>query len=654
YTSGSTGRAKGVMVTHGSVTKYVRWSAAAYAVTAHAGSCVHTPLSFDLTVTSLLTPLLAGRPVYLLPDGADLDGLAQTVAATGFGFVKLTPSHLELLRDVAPSFTAADPLTLVVGGEALHSAALRGWPERARIFNEYGPTEATVGCAVFSVAPGQTAGPIPIGRPIADARLYVLDAGLHPLPLGAAGELWIGGAGLARGYLSRPDLTAERFLPDACSGGFGARLYRTGDRVRRRADGLLEFLGRLDTQVKIRGFRIEPGEVEAALAACPGVERAAVVVKNAQLVGYVVSSQNTDRLLASLRERLPEHMIPASIVSLAALPLTANGKIDRAALLARDDSGGPTRPESRFVAPRDAAEALLADVWAQVLGREGGRIGVHDSFFQLGGDSIQSLQVVSRAARAGLRITPRQLFEHPTIAELAAVAVPVAAAGQDAGPETGTSTGPAPLTPIQERFFAAELTHPEHHNQALLLAPAVSLKPDRLRRALAHLTAHHDALRIQFVSSPRRMQIRGEAPPPLLQIDLSALLENDRPAALETCGGALQASLDLGRGPLFRAALFTGGAAGGDRLLLILHHLVVDGVSWRVLVQDLEEVYGQLARGESAELPPKTTSFLRWAGLLQDYAASPAATAQAGWWLEALGQEATGRLPVDDPAGANT
>ncbi len=651
YTSGSTGRPKGVMVTHGSVAAYTRWSAAAYRVAEHAGSCVHTPLSFDLTVTSLLTPLLAGRPVQLLPEGADLDGLAQAVATTGFGFVKLTPAHLDLLRDVAGSFTAADPLTLVVGGEALHGAALRGWPERARVFNEYGPTEATVGCAIHAVEPGQAEGAVPIGRPITDARLYVLDAGPHPLPLGIAGELWIGGAGLARGYLGRPDLTAERFLPDACSGTPGARLYRTGDRARRRADGELEFLGRLDAQVKIRGFRIEPGEVEAALAACPGVERAAVLVKDARLIGFVVGPQDLDPLLASLRERLPEHMIPAVVVPLAALPLTANGKVDRKALLSVDDPGSAPLPESRFVAPRNATEMLLAEVWAQVLGRDGGRIGVHDSFFQLGGDSIQSLQVVSRAARAGLRITPRQLFEHPTIAELAAVAVPVEAPRR----ETGSEDGPAPLTPIQERFFAAGLPHAEHHNQALLLAPASALAPDRLRRAIAHLCAHHDALRLRFVSGPpRRSQIRGETPPPLLQIDLSALPERGRLRALEACGGELQACLDLGRGPLLRAALFTGGGPDQDRLLLILHHLVVDGVSWRILVQDLEAAYGQLAGGEAVELPPKTTSFLRWARLLHDYAASPAAAAQAGWWLEALEPAKTLRLPVDDPAGANT
>jgi non-ribosomal peptide synthase protein (TIGR01720 family) len=594
-----------------------------------------------------------------------------------------------------------------VGGEALHGAALRGWPERARIFNEYGPTEATVGCCVYRVPAGWAGGegPVPIGRPIAEARLHVLDGEAAAVPVGAPGELWIGGAGLARGYLGRPERTAERFLPDPY-GEPGARLYRTGDRARWRPDGLLEYLGRLDEQVKVRGYRIEPGEVEAALAEHPEIERAAVVARpdpdgQKRLVAYVVGQVETEALRQHLAARLPEPLIPAAFVRLDALPLTSNGKVDRRALLSLDEpSRSPSSIEDRFVAPRDRTEELLAEVWLQVLGepRTGGRIGVHDSFFELGGDSILSLQVVSRAAKVGLRLTPRQLFERRTIAELAPVVVPLATAPQR-GPET--VSGPVPLTPIQKRFFAAALPHSEHYNQSVLLAPVTKpFEPERLRLAITALWVQHDALRLRFPDphphplshphsprpgegrhrpeeekvgvsvafpplpggrecgwergpggeGPQQICAPSDTPPGLLQIDLSALPEPLRLTASEAAAGVLQASFDLSRGPLLRAALLSTGDPRGDRLLVILHHLVVDGVSWRILVQDLEEACRQLERGERIALPPKTTSFQSWAEHLREHARSAAAVKEAEWWLEHV-RPVERRLPVEAPMG---
>ncbi|HEX3529040.1 MAG TPA: non-ribosomal peptide synthase/polyketide synthase [Thermoanaerobaculia bacterium] len=648
YTSGSTGRPKGVLVSHGSAAHYVLWTAAAYAVDRHAGSCVHTSLAFDLTVTSLLTPLLAGVPVHLVPEEADLDGLARAVEATGYGFLKLTPAHLELLRSESAAFATADPLTLVVGGEALHGAALRDWPPAARIVNEYGPTEATVGCSAFAVAAAAVPeGPLPIGRPVAGARLYVLSDAMLATPIGAAGELWIGGPGLARGYLSRPDLTAERFVPNPFAPG--ARLYRTGDRARWRADGELEFLGRLDEQVKVRGFRIEPGEVEAALAGLPGVESAVVLARPAQegegqkrLVAWVVGPAGHgvlggEDLRRQLLERLPEHMVPAVIVPLDALPLTANGKVDRKAL---PEPGAALPPEAgRSVAPRNRTEELLAEVWQQVLGQRGpGRIGVHDSFFQRGGDSILSLQVVSRAARAGLRFTPRQLFERPTIAELALVAMTAMPVAEPR--EAGTVSGPVPLTTDQERFFAARaegaadnsiedlyplspvqqglLFHALHAPESGAYVVQVSagfgaaFDVAAFERSWQQMADRHPVLRTAFAWLELDEPL--QAVHALLPLRWERQDWRGQPAAEQDARLAEYLRADRLRGfdlttpPLMRLAMFRLGGAGdgGDiawRFVWSHHHAILDGWSMPILLRELFACYAAERQGEIARLP---------------------------------------------------
>ncbi len=439
YTSGSTGRPKGIMVSHGGVVSYLRWCLAAYEVAAGEGAPVHSPLGFDLTITSLFAPLVAGRPVVLLEEAAGIEPLAEALARSpGFSLVKLTPAHLEMLSRSLP---AADvpgcARRLVVGGEALlWSGDLDLWRRQGtRVVNEYGPTETVVGCATYELPdpgvpgrPGGVSGGVPIGRPIANARLHVLDEDLRLVPLGVAGELYVGGAGLARGYLGQPDRTAERFVPDPFSEvcEAGGRLYRSGDRVRYLADGSLEFLGRTDHQVKLRGFRIEPAEIEAALVAAPGVREAVVILQGEgtecrRLVAYVAgepeAALRTEDLRGVLQQRLPAYMVPAAFVILSSLPLTANGKVDRAALPMPD---GGRRPASGvLLAPRDPLELALARVWEELLGLS--PVGVRDDFFRLGGHSLLAVRLLAQIERLFARRLPlAQLMQNPTVEGLAA------------------------------------------------------------------------------------------------------------------------------------------------------------------------------------------------------------------------------------------
>ncbi|MEU4570207.1 amino acid adenylation domain-containing protein [Micromonospora sp. NPDC023956] len=411
YTSGSTGRPKGVVVEHRAVHAYLAWARDTYPGLAGT-ALLHSPVSFDLTVTGLLGPLTAGGTVRLA-------GIDEAAARAGGppAFLKVTPSHLPLL-DAALSPTG----DLVVGGEALTGEQLAAWraghPDVA-VVNEYGPTEATVGCVAARIAPGEPvpAGPVPIGRPTWNMRAYLLDAGLHPVPPGVVGELYVAGTQLARGYLRRPGLTAERFLP--CPfGAPGERMYHTGDLARWRADGTLEYLGRRDHQVKVRGMRIELGEIESTLLACPGVREAVVAVRTdtgePTLVGYLVGTAAEADVAAEAARQLPAHLVPAAFVTLDALPLTPNGKLDTAALPApAAPAAGPSH-----VAPRTDAEALVAEVFAAILGVE--EVGAFDDFFALGGNSLRGMRAMSRIrAEVDVDLPMRALFSTPVVADLA-------------------------------------------------------------------------------------------------------------------------------------------------------------------------------------------------------------------------------------------
>lgn len=463
YTSGSTGKPKGVMVPHRGLVNYLDWAIGAYEI--GTGTVpVHSPIGFDLTVTSLFAPLASGGTVELLSEDRGVESLAAALGlGVGYSLVKLTPAHLALLAPIAEkSEASAWSKTLVIGGEALLGETLAVWSKQApevRIANEYGPTETVVGCAVYLARAGDVApGPVPIGRPIRNARLHLLDSRGRPVPVGVPGEIFIGGAGVARGYLGRPDLTAERFVPDPFAierGEPGARLYKSGDLARLLPSGDLEFLGRNDHQVKIRGVRLELGEIEAALAGAPGVREAAVLAREdrpgeRRLVAYYTTDRepapNVDELRRHLAASLPEGMVPAMYLRLPALPLTANGKLDRAALPAP----GNARPdlEREYVAPRNETETALVEIWGEVLGLE--RIGVEDSFFALGGDSIRSVRVIALAKERGIEISVEELFRHPTVAALATHAE-----------ESAAAPGSAAGTAAEEEDLAALLSELE-------------------------------------------------------------------------------------------------------------------------------------------------------------------------------------------------
>jgi amino acid adenylation domain-containing protein len=430
YTSGSTGEPKGTLIPHQGLVNYLNWCTQAYAVAKGSGTLVHSSLGFDLTITSLFAPLLVGNQVELLPESNNIENLSTTLKErSNLSLIKLTPSHLKLLsQQLSPQQAAGRTRAFIIGGENLTSENIAKWQDFAPdtiLVNEYGPTETVVGCCIYQVQTHQPAS-IPIGQPIANTELYVLDSYLQPVPLGVTGELYIGGAGIARGYLNRPELTAEKFVPHPFSTEPGARLYKTGDLVRFRADGMLEFLGRIDEQVKIRGFRIELGEIESVLLQHPTIKDCVVTVQeNAEndqrLIAYIVlkeSSFSVTNLRNFLQSKLPEYMVPSVFITLKELPLTQNGKVNRQELPAPDKAR--LENDRLYVAPRNSTEDKIANIWTEILKLQ--RISIHDNFFDLGGHSLIVTQVISRLRDIfDVEIFVQQIFETPTIADLAVI-----------------------------------------------------------------------------------------------------------------------------------------------------------------------------------------------------------------------------------------
>ncbi len=656
YTSGSTGRPKGVMIAHRAIANRLLWMAERFPLAPGDRVLQKTPYTFDASIWELFAPLLCGAEVVMARPGGHQEPayLVRAMAEAEVTVLQLVPSMLPLLT-AEPGLAGCRALArLFCGGEPLpveacaRFTALTGAP----VVNLYGPTETAIDASFWPCQAGEAQAVSPIGRPLANLALRVLNRALQPVPIGSPGDLHVGGAGLARGYLDRPDLTAERFVPDPFAAAPGARLYRTGDVARFATTGVVHFLGRSDHQVKIRGFRIELGEIEEALRHEPGV-REAVVVSRAggagqRLVAYLVmaadAALDADAMRAALHGKLPDWMVPAAFVGLAALPLHANGKLDRGAL---PEPAAP-RPGDGGAAPRTADERRLAEIWAQVLGLDA--VGVHDNFFSLGGDSIQSILIASRANQAGFQLSPRQLFRHQTVAELAPVSH-----GAAAQAEQGPVTGEAPLIPIQRHLLDAGLADPQHYNQGLLLEVRAPLAPPALARAVAALVEHHDALRLRYARRPGAGDwVQSHAPAAggaCAVIDLASLPAARRGAALAGAAAALQGSFDLAAGPLLRVAYLRLGALP-DRLLLVAHHLVVDGVSWRILLADLEDAYRRLERGAPPRLAAKTTSFKQWALHLTALAAAPQRQGEIGYWTDPR-RARVARLPVDLPDGAN-
>jgi amino acid adenylation domain-containing protein/non-ribosomal peptide synthase protein (TIGR01720 family) len=653
YTSGSTGRPKGVVVAHESVVDLAVWADSDFGSLGLSRVVASTSLSFDVSVFEIFCPLVVGGSVEIVRDVLAL-AEGQTGQGTA-GLVSAVPSAFsQVLSQGTMSVT---PDTVVLAGEGLSARALReihGALPESRIANIYGPTEATVyATAWYSDGQDPEQAP-PIGRPITNARAYVLDSELRLVPPGVLGELYIGGRGLARGYHNRPGLTAERFVADPF-GKPGSRMYRTGDVVRRNTDGELEYQGRTDHQVKIRGFRIELGEVEAAVLRHDDVAEAVAVVQekdsgHKRLVAYLVPAPGVTVSPAAVRgvveQALPDHMVPSTFVVLDQLPLNPNGKLDRRTLPAPDRG---MAAEVSYVAPRTDIERALTEIWSAVLGVE--QVGVEDNFFELGGDSILSIQVVSRARQAGFSLTSRDVFLHQTIASLAPSVANVVTGAAEQGPVSGAM----PLTPIQHWLFETQITQPEHFNQSMVIELVDGVDTSALRIALAALLEHHDALRMRFerVEDQWRQYNATVEPIDVLERrDLSDMDPKGQRAAIEHIAAEVQASFDLGHGPLLKATLFDLGVTQRPLLFVAVHHLVVDGVSWRILLEDLNTAYLQLTGGKTVTLQPKTTSFRQWAHQLTEHARTGGFDDEIEYWI-GVTRECVGTVPVDAHA-ANT
>jgi len=663
YTSGSTGTPKGVAVSHRAIVNRLLWARDAYPLGPGDRFLQLSSIGFDVAIWELVAPWLAGATAVLASADAYRDpaSVLRLIAEEEVTAVHFVPSFLAELLKLPEIHLARSLRRIFCGGETLPPAVaarcLELLPD-VELHHFYGPTEAAINMTAERCRPGEAVSAaeagerLAIGRPIANAGAHLVDDTLRPAPIGIPGELAIAGAGLARGYLGRPAETAAAFVPDPFSEEPGARLYRTGDLARATADGRLEFLGRRDHQVKLRGFRIELGEVEAALAGVPGVEEAVVLLRDdlldrrtaddRLLVGYLRGDAvpADGELRAALRRRLPEYMVPAAFVEVAEWPLLPTGKLDRRSLPAPERAGGLRA--GGYVAPRDATEETLARLFAEVLGVE--KVGIHDGFFELGGDERQLLRLLAAARGEGLRLTPRLLAEHPTVATLA----PHAAAVEEAVEVSGTEERPAvaetaeggevPLLPVQRRFLEAPPDDPRRFTQALLLEVPGEIEEEALRRALGTLVERHDAFRLRFdfggQPGQRVEPAEDAAAVPLESHPLPAGEESRRRAYGEVHRG-LQERLDLAAGPLLAAAVLRPEeptSSEAPRLLIVVHHLAVDALSWWILLEELAVLYDALRRGGMVALPGLTTPFASWARRLGEHARSGALAGEAEHW----------------------
>ncbi|MEO5816458.1 MAG: amino acid adenylation domain-containing protein [Gemmatimonadaceae bacterium] len=673
FTSGSTGRPKGAMNAHSGIVNRLLWMQGEYSLGASDVVLQKTPYSFDVSVWEFFWPLLAGAMLVMARPGGHRDRryLFDVITSRGVTVCHFVPS---MLRAFLMEGTARRCTTLrdvMASGEALAPdlvaefyATLPG----ARLHNLYGPTECAVDVSYWACPPSSVPPVVvPIGRPVANTQLYVLGVRGEPCAIGVPGELYLAGAQVGLGYYNRPELTAEKFVPDTMAGEQAARstrgdklarMYRTGDKARWRPDGTVEYLGRLDFQVKIRGYRIELGEIEAALASHPRVHEAAVVARvddsgENRLVAYVVADGTAPRV-GTLREHLmrtlPEFMVPAAFMWLPALPLTSSGKVDRRALPEPElDRATLSRA---FVAPGTDVEQTLAEIWQRVLRLE--QVGVEDNLFELGGDSLLSVQIVSQARQAGLGLTLTQVLRHPTINALARVAQ-VASVRESLGEVIGT----VPLTPIQHWFFEGQRENESHWNQAFLFTIPADLDADTLAEALTAVTQQHDSLRLRYERTTDGWRQHCVAEAERARIEEVYLWQ--QPASkhgelmLEVCE-RVQRSLDITSGPLIRIALFRLAPDQPGRMLIAVHHLAIDGVSWRLLLEDLESAYSQRDIGHPVTLPGKTTAFGRYASEIDALTKSGSLFAvgttndalplELAYW-ERTGSPASTRLPRD-------
>ncbi|MCM3268071.1 non-ribosomal peptide synthetase [Paenibacillus elgii] len=648
YTSGTTGKPKGVMIEHRQVIALSEAWRQEYRLREEPVRLLQwASFSFDVFTADIVRSLLNGGRLIVCPDYARHDpeaiyGLLKQHRVTMFD---ATPALvIPLMNDVYEHGRDIGFLkTLIVGSDQCPVGEFQQLNDRfgasMRIVNSYGVTEACVDSSYYVAQTGDVEShpypyeyrSLPIGKPYPGVRMYILSAAMALQPAGVPGELYISGRGVARGYLNRPELTAEKFVDDPFESG--GRMYQTGDAARWLPDGNIEYLGRLDDQVKIRGYRIELGEVEAQLLKTESVQEAVVIAREdeagqKQLCAYVVSDRELaiGELRKVLSQTLPEYMIPSYFVQLPQLPLTPNGKVDRKALPAPKES---MAAGTDYIAPRTAVEQALASVWQAVLGI--GKVGVNDRFFALGGDSIKAIQVSAKLHQAGYKVEMRHLFAHPSIAELSAYVKPITRTV-----DQGEAKGWARLTPIQVWFFGQNDAAPHHYNQAIMLYRERGYDEAALRKSVRKLAEHHDALRTIFrqTEGGYAAWTRGIDEGELYTLEVMDFRKaaDNVAQAIEARANEIQSSIELSTGPLMKLGLFR--CAEGDHLLIAIHHLVVDGVSWRILLEDLASGYEQAVSGQAIRLPDKTDAFRTWAEKLAGYANSPAMETERAYWQQ--------------------
>jgi amino acid adenylation domain-containing protein len=670
YTSGSTGKPKGVMIPHSAVANHMLWMQEAFPLTGADRVLQKTTFGFDAAVWEFYAPLLAGAVLVMAPhEHNDAASWVKLVAEQQITVLQVVPSVLRVFFEQAGLDSCHDLRRLYCGGELLSrdlAERLSACLPRTELYNLYGPTEATIDalCGVRNTHPDRDR--VPIGRPISNVQVYLLDAHLNAVPIGIAGELYLGGAGLARGYLDRPDLTSEKFLPNPFSNEPGARLYRTGDLCRYLPDGNIEFLGRVDHQVKIRGFRIEPGEIESVLGQHPGVQHAVVLAREddpgkRRLVAYVMATENpppaAHELRGFVRAKLPEYMVPSAFVFLEALPLTPNGKLNRKALPTPDQCSPEL--ERNFVVPRTAMEERIAEIWAQVLSL--GKIGIHDNFFELGGHSLLAMQALSRLRQAfGSELSLRVFFDRPTVSALAEYLE------QNPNNECGMEM-PAMLPGAREKYvplsFAQQrlwfLDQLEPGSSAYHLSGMFRLSGPLLATALEHslneIIRRHESLRTTFVvvgDQPVQV-IAPSLTVPLLVFDFTGPVHSDREEeARQLLAEEARRRFDLARGPLLRAILVRLGERE-HQLLLTLHHIISDGWSMGVLYRELSILYDAFCRGEGSPLPELTQQYADFTLWQRAWLQGEILESQVSYWKQQLeGAPAILSLPKDRPASA--
>jgi amino acid adenylation domain-containing protein/non-ribosomal peptide synthase protein (TIGR01720 family) len=656
YTSGSTGKPKGVMIEHRSLVDYYYGLQNSIAIRECKSHALVSTLSADLGNTVIYGALLSGAALHVCSHTVVNDaGLMLDYCRDHFvDCIKIVPSHWKALclddELLLPS------KLLIFGGELLQGAIIGkiyAAGANCKVINHYGPTETTVGKLMHEVdLSAEYSNGVPIGHPFSNTSVYILNKEQALCPQGIAGEICIAGEGLARGYWGQPEMTDAKFIADPFNAG--GKMYKTGDIGRWLPSGDIEYIGRIDDQVKIRGYRIELGEIERTLMTAPGVKQAIVIARtddngDKRLAAYLVTDNVFEKelIVAYLREKLPDYMVPAMIMQLDAIPLTANGKVDRKKL---PEKNTEVTSSVSYAGPRTAMEKIMVEMWQEMLNVE--RVGIHDNFFELGGDSIITIQIVSRARKQGYELQVSDLFEHQTIAGLSRGMIDRDRAVETKA-EQGVLEGEAALLPIQRWYFESQPTRISHYNQSVLLGIDKSITESQLQAAMEQLVRHHDALRFIYTKTEDGWQQEyGKQVGRLELLDLNEVSEEDFNTEIERHNNLYQQSLVIETGRLVCMAFIkTALSQSHNRLLIVIHHLAVDGVSWRILLEDLEALLTGVKFNAPVSLGTKTSSYREWHDALERYAKSTQVQGQKQYWKEVVSSYEP--LPVDKRSNEN-